>query len=214
MLNASKAGSDCEVPTVARPKAFDARKALQTAMGCFWERGYEATSVRDLTERMGIASPSLYNAFGDKRNLFRLSLEDYVRRYTHERIGRLEADYAAQDRPGAFLAEAVDKAVNDPQRRGCFLINSAIEVAPHDPELGALIVEHLGTVRNFFARSLSEARSAKKLTAVTDCETAADHLMAVLLGIRVLARARPERDLLEGIVQAALTPLGLGPKRH
>lgn len=199
---------------MARPKAFDESEALSAAMGCFWERGYQATSVRDLTDRMGIASPSLYNAFGDKRNLFRMALEDYVRRFTHERIARLEAELKAEARPGAFLAEAVDKAVDDPQRRGCLLINSAIEVAPHDAELGALIVEHLGTVRTFFARSLTAARKAKRVPASLDCETAADHLMAVLLGIRVLARTRPERDLLEGIVEAALAPMGLAASRH
>ena len=194
---------------MARPKAFDETEALDAAMACFWERGYEATSVRELTERMGIASPSLYNAFRDKRNLFRLALEQYCNRLTLERITRIEAEFAANLRIGAFLAEVVDKSVDDRQRRGCFLINSAIEVAPHDPELGAVVTEHLGRVRQFFERSIAAAQTAGTVLGTINGPKSADHLMAVLLGIRVLARTRPERELLAGIVEAALTPMGL-----
>lgn len=194
---------------MARPKGFDETEALEAAMGCFWERGYEATSVRDLTERMGIASPSLYNAFGDKRRLFSQALEQYCRRLTYDRIARLESELPARARVGAFLGEVVDKSVDDEQRRGCFLINSAIEVAPHDPELGAVIDAHLSQVRNFFARSLAAAQSEGAIAAHVDCGQAADHVMAVLLGIRVLARTRPDRALLTSIATAALAPLGL-----
>ncbi len=197
---------------MARPKAFDETQALDAAMTCFWDRGYEATSIRDLTDRMGIAGPSLYNTFGDKRALFERSLEHYCTRLTYERIARIEAETPPVLRIGRFLGDIVDRSVDDETRRGCFLINSAIEVAPHDPAMGAVIAGHLTEVRNFFARSLAAARAADRLsTAITNAEVerAADHLMAVLLGIRVLARTRPERDLLEGIVAAALTAVGL-----
>lgn len=89
------------------------------------------------------------------------------------------------------------------------LINSAIEVAPHDPELGRVISAHLEQVRGFFVRSIEAAQITKQVASHVDCEQAADLVMAVLLGIRVLARTRPERVLLEGIVDAALAPLGL-----
>lgn len=105
---------------MARPKAFDETEALKSAMACFWERGYEATSVRELTEQMGIASPSLYNAFGDKRGLFKQALEHYCSQLTYERISRLEAEFQPHQRVGEFLAEVVDKSVADQQRRGCF----------------------------------------------------------------------------------------------
>lgn len=196
---------------MARPKAFDEDTALEAAMACFWERGYQATSIRDLTEVMGIASPSLYNAFGDKRALFIRALETYCRAATFERISRLEAELPSEQRVPAFLAEVVTRSVEDKQRRGCFLINSAIDVAPHDSELGAIVSAHLGEVRAFFLRSLEQAADASRSVRSADPAQAADHLMAVLLGIRVLARTRPERDLLEGIVAAALAPLGLRP---
>ena len=65
---------------MARPKEFDESEALNAAIQCFWSRGYEATSVRDLADAMGISGPSLYNTFGDKRTLYRQALDHYVER--------------------------------------------------------------------------------------------------------------------------------------
>ena len=73
-----------------RPRSFEEPEALEAAIDCFWDRGYETTSIRDLTERMGISAPSLYNAFGDKRQLFVLALERYADCRMRERIRRLE----------------------------------------------------------------------------------------------------------------------------
>lgn len=195
---------------MARPREFDASQALQAAITCFWEHGYEATSVRDLTDRMAIAGPSLYAAFGDKRSLFKQALEHYCQTHTYDRIARLEAELPARARAGEFLAEVIENSVRDPQRRGCLLINTAIEVAPHDAAIGGLVGAHLKQVRAFFERSLVAARSSGAVPEDVDCAQAADHLMAVLLGIRVLARTQPRQKQLTGIATAALAPLGLG----
>ena len=64
---------------MARPREFDEAAALDAAMNCFWRDGYEATSIRDLAAQMGITGASLYNAFGDKRTLFRAVLRRYRR---------------------------------------------------------------------------------------------------------------------------------------
>lgn len=181
-------------------------------MSCFWERGFAATSLRDLTGRMGIAGPSLYNAFGDKRALYEKALDHYCRTATYKLIARIEEQCPPQDRIAELFATVVDLAATDKNRRGCLLINSALEVAPHDAEMRRVIALHLGAVRSFFARSLTDGRRSaahrgKKPT--LSSQEAADNLMAVLIGLRVLARSAPERAMLESIVAAALKPLGL-----
>jgi len=191
---------------VARPKAFDETAALEAAMTCFWEKGFEASSVQDLTDRMGIARPSLYNAFGNKRALFEKALEHYCRTSTYRVIARIEAEYEAEDRVAELFAEVVDRSAKDPNRRGCLLINSALEVSPHHPDLRRVIGVHLGAVRSFFQRSLAAAPETARL----DLRASADNLMAVILGLRVLARSMPERPLLDSVVAGALVPLGLG----
>ena len=75
---------------MARPREFDETAALAAAMECFWRRGYEATSVRDLTTSMGLSAPSLYNAFGGKQELFSRALERYLDYTTRDRLRRLE----------------------------------------------------------------------------------------------------------------------------
>ena len=110
---------------MARLKAFDEDRALDLAVDCFWSRGYEGTSVRDLAESMGIGGASLYNTYGDKRALFVRSLERYANRSMRERIARLEANRRPKEAILAFLAEIIDRSVADPDRKGCLLVNSA-----------------------------------------------------------------------------------------
>src|SRR5260370_24324011 len=115
---------------MGRPKAFDEDKVIDSAVDCFWSRGYETTSVRDLAERMGIGAASLYNAYGDKRTLFTKALERYANRSMRERIARLEASHRPKQAIRAFLTEIVERSLADPDRKGCLLVNSALDVAP------------------------------------------------------------------------------------
>src|SRR5215510_1443594 len=126
-----------------RLREFDEERALDAAVDCFWQRGYGPTSVRDLTEAMGIGGPSLYNAYGDKRALFTRSLERYANRSMRERIARLEVRHRPKEAVRAFIAEIIERSLKDPDRRGCLLINSALDVAPHEAEVGEVVARYL-----------------------------------------------------------------------
>jgi len=192
---------------MARPRAFEESTALDAAIGCFWRRGYQATSVRDLASAMKIGGPSLYNAFADKRTLFVRALERYMDAATRERIGRLEQSLPPKAAIQQFVGEIIERSVNDPERRGCFLINSALEVAPHDPELGAEIAKRLGEIEAFFRRAINAGQEDGSIPPERDARDLARLLLGVLLGIRVLARSKPERALLEGVARPALALL-------
>jgi TetR/AcrR family transcriptional repressor of nem operon len=181
--------------------------AVEAATSCFWRDGYEATSVRDLAACMGITGASLYNAFGDKRSLFRQVLQYYAERSTRERIARLEASMPPKQALCAFLNEIVERSLNDPGRRGCLLVNSALEIAPHDPELAAEIATYLGEIEDFFRRTISAAQAQGDVPPGRDPADLARLLLGVTLAVRVLARSRPQRDLLEGTVRLALALL-------
>jgi TetR/AcrR family transcriptional regulator, transcriptional repressor for nem operon len=196
---------------MARPREFDEAEALDAAMDCFWRDGYEATSVRDLAARMGITGASLYNAFGDKRSLFREVLQRYVERSTRERIARLESSLPPKLAVRAFLDEIVERSV-DGKRRGCLLVNTALEVAPHDPELGAEVAAHLGEIEAFFRRAISAAQTEGSVPTDRNPADLARLLLGITLGIRVLARSKPQRELLEGVVRPALALLDLSER--
>ena len=193
---------------MARFKAFDEDRALDAAVDCFWSRGYEATSVRDLADSMGIGGASLYNTYGDKRALFTRSLERYANRSMRERIARLEGDNRPKEAIEAFLAEIIDRSVGDPDRKGCLLVNSALDVAPHDAAIGKVVAGYLDEIRGFFRRNIESARKAGQVPRQLDPEAVSGHLLGVLLGIRVLARTGAKRQLLESVAQPALDLLG------
>ena len=192
---------------MARLKEFDEDRAIDSAVDRFWARGYEATSVRDLAEAMGIGGASLYNAYGDKRELFIRSLERYANRSMRERVARIEARFEPKQAIGAFLAEIIDRSAKDPDCKGCLLVNSALDVAPHDPEIGRLVAAYLGEIQAFFKRSLLAARQAGQVDKRLDAEAVSAHLLGVVLGIRVLARTGARRKRLESVARPALALL-------
>src|ERR1700726_209657 len=96
-----------------RPKEFSEIAALDAAIGCFWQRGFEATSMRDLAASMGLSAPSLYNAFGDKQTLFARALEYYLDHTTRMRLRRLETSLAPKLAIRQFFREITECSVND-----------------------------------------------------------------------------------------------------
>ena len=194
---------------MARPREFDEQVVLDAAVECFWSRGYEATSVRDLIETTGLTGASLYNAFGGKRALFRAALDRYVERSIGERIKRCEA-LPPREAIAAFFDEILRRSLNDRQRKGCMLVNSALEVAPHDPEFRKIIAAVLGRIEAFFLGCIEAGRVQGTIRCSMPAQNVAHHLLGVLMGVRVLARVRADRALLEGVVVPALALLDGG----
>ena len=191
---------------MARPREFDEGEALDAAMDCFWRDGYEATSVRDLAAHMGITGASLYNAFGDKHALFRQVVRRYAERSMRERISRLESTLPPKEAVRGFLGEIVERSVGG-DRRGCLLVNTALEAAPDDPELRAEVAARLAEIEAFFRRAVTAAQRDGSIPPGRAPEDLARLLLGVTLGLRVLARSTPERELLEGVARPALALL-------
>jgi TetR/AcrR family transcriptional repressor of nem operon len=189
---------------MGRPREFDEAAALEAAMRCFWARGYEAASTRELAEEMGITCASLYNAFGDKRSLYRRVLEHYLERSVRERVRRLESTLLPLNAIRACFAEIIRRSVNDRERRGCMLVNSALEMAPHDPAFRTAISKELIAIEAFFRRCVEAGQRGGTISRSQSAEQLAKMLLTILLGIRVLARTRPQKELLEGAVSAAV----------
>jgi TetR/AcrR family transcriptional repressor of nem operon len=190
-----------------RPREFDETAALEAAMECFWQRGYEATSLRDLTASMGLTAPSLYNAFGDKEELFARALDRYLDRTTRDRLHRLEETLPPKKALHRFFAEIVEHSVSDRQRKGCFLVNSALEVAPHDAACRAVIAGQFDDIEAFFKRAIRGGQADATIPRAVDADDTARLLLGVLLGIRVLARTRVDRARLAGMARPALALL-------
>src|SRR6201987_5005918 len=196
---------------MARPREFDETAVLDAAIERFWQRGYEATAVRDLADEMNITGASLYNTFGDKRSLYVRALNRYLDQSFRERINRIEPSLPPREAIIAFLQEIVKRSLTDKQRRGCMLVNSAVESAPHDAEFFDIVAVFLDEVERFFFRCVSNGQKDGTITKAHSAEDLSKSLLGILLGIRVLARVRPERKLLEGLLRPAFALLDNTP---
>ncbi|WP_318201460.1 TetR/AcrR family transcriptional regulator [Streptomyces sp. SCL15-4] len=188
--------------TRGRPRSFDRATALEKALMAFWEHGYEATSVSDLTRAMGIGAPSLYAAFGDKQTLF----DEVVRVYagTHGAF----ADRALAEEPTAregiarVLREAAAEYTDPAHPHGCMVVHAATNCT--NPEVEALLRER----RNANIAAL-EARiradvAAGLLPAGTDTAALARHAGAMLQGMSQQARDGARREELEALAEIAM----------
>lgn len=191
---------------MARPREFDEDAVLDAAMRCFWVHGYEGTSVRHLIAATSLTGASLYNAFGDKRSLYEAALDRYIDGSVAERI-RLCRSLAPFDAIHAFFADIVERSLADPDHKGCMLVNAVLEVAPHDPGFRDKVGTILETIEAFFLEHIRAGQADGTITPALAAEDLARHLLGVLIGVRTLARLRPERTLLEGVLAPALALL-------
>ena len=191
---------------MARPREFDEGVVLDAVVRCFWARGYESTSVKDLMERTGLTAASLYNAYGDKRAMFRTALDHYTKSSIEARVRRCEA-LPPRDAIRSFFDDILRRSLSDRENKGCMLVNSALEMAPHDPEFREAIAGTLKRIESFFLACVEKGQANGTISASRPAVGLAQHLLSVLMGVRVLARVRPERTLLEGAIATALASL-------
>ena len=191
---------------MGRPREFDEETVLDAAVQCFWKRGYEATSIRDLIASTGLTGASLYNAFGDKYSIYRRALDHYVAGSIGDRIKRCEAmePRAAIE---AFFREILVRSLQDQECKGCMLVNAALDVVPEDPGFRTAVADVLGRIEGFFLGCVARGQASGSITSSCRAEDQARHLLGVLMGVRVLARVRPDKALLEGVVDTALALL-------
>lgn len=192
---------------MARPRAFDRDAALDRAMTAFWSKGYEATSIEDLVDRMGIQRGSLYGTFGDKRALFLAALERYQQVVTRELIETLEAPGSGLEAIGRFFRLRVASALDRRRPPGCLMTNSALELSRRDRGAAGRVSGSLVKMEAAFRRALERARAAGEVSEGRDLRALARFLTSSAQGLSVMAKAFPERALLEDVVSVVLAAL-------
>lgn len=185
-------------------KQFDPDDALDKAMNAFWAHGYEATSVQDLTECMGINRGSLYATFGDKRRLFIQVLRRYDTLHRDAWAEKLRLR-AGSPRKAITMTfdDAVDRLVETGAGDGCLLVNTALELSAHDDEIAEIVRHGLAEMEAFFRNMIEEGQKSGEIAAnVSPVETGRS-LLSLLLGLRVLSRSRPERAFFRSVANQA-----------
>jgi TetR/AcrR family transcriptional repressor of nem operon len=189
---------------MAGKKSFLPDQALDKAMGLFWKQGYEASSVEDLVLCTGLGRGSLYDTFGDKHALYLAALKRYHAAFQGQVAVLQDQTGTLYEILESFFQTCIENLLNDPARRGCFLVNATLEMAPHDPEVNRIVQSALKEIEEGFYRLLIKAQVAGELAWTCDPHQFAHFLQGTLISIRVLARANQDRRVLEDMVKTAL----------
>lgn len=194
-----------------RPRGFDRDEALESAMRLFWSRGYEATSISDLTQAMRITPPSLYSAFGDKKRLFL----EAVQRYEH--AAGCFAHKALTEEPTAELAircllrDAVTSFANPNNPKGCLIVLGATNCAVEATDIFEALAGRRRNAENAVRARIAAGQKAGELSDNVDVEALTGMVTATLYGLALKARDGVPRVRLHRIVDQLMT---MWPRRE
>ncbi|MBO6827224.1 MAG: TetR/AcrR family transcriptional regulator [Sneathiella sp.] len=189
-----------------RAKCFDREEALQKAMKAFWARGYEATSVQDLVDSMGINRGSLYDTFGDKHQLFLAALDQYTKK-SLSRGSALKQEGNALEILTDYLYAFMYRTLEDPEKRGCFITNTTVERSSYDPECAKVVGEYYGKVEQDIAELIARGQRDGNIVNNRDAADLASFFVGVMQGVRVMGKCRPEEKTLRPMVEVALSAI-------
>jgi len=189
-----------------RPREFDRDQALDGAMELFWEKGFEATSVGDLEEALGVGRQSLYNTFGDKRSLFLAALDRYAGMSGAMAV-ELESASGGLQAIRRYFSTVVEFLTPDGPRRGCFLTRSLVDHGESDPDVTGRCDANTGRLQAGMERALRIAVERGEVRPDLPVEATARLLVTQVYGLGVLARGAATQEELGGTVDALLARL-------
>ncbi|MGY5801123.1 TetR/AcrR family transcriptional regulator [Rhizobium sp. LEGMi12c] len=193
---------------MGRPREFEIDHALDCALRQFWQKGYEGTSLSDLTDAMGITRPSLYATFGNKEQLFLKVIERYGRDhaiYVHDAISQATAKDVAQ----YFLRSAADAQTNPDYPHGCLEMHAALVCSVESQPIRQVLIERRAAAQAQLQARLERAATEGDLPPDTDAASLARLLFAISQGMAVQAADGASRIELHRLANDALRRLGL-----
>ncbi|MFJ5227934.1 TetR/AcrR family transcriptional regulator [Streptomyces sp. NPDC088400] len=193
---------------MARTKEFDPDAALQSALELFWRRGYEATSMADLVEHLGIGRASIYATFGNKHELYLKAMDRYSE-------GRDPALLAELSQPGPALPAvralvrrfASEAASPEDRLTGCLITNTAAELAPHDPAAARRVEISWDRIETPLHSALVRAQAQGELPEDRDPRALARMLLVLLQGVRIVGKASSDPARVRDAAEQALALL-------
>ncbi|WP_329387931.1 TetR/AcrR family transcriptional regulator [Streptomyces sp. NBC_01716] len=193
---------------MARTKEFDPDAALQLALELFWRRGYEATSMADLVEHLGIGRASIYATFGNKHELYLKALDRYSESRDPSLLDALSKPGPALPAVRAMVRGFAAEAGTEPGReKGCFVTNTAAELGPHDREAARRVELSWRHIETLMHAALVRARNQHELPADRDPRALARMLLVLMQGLRVVGKTSGDPARVRDAAEQALALL-------
>jgi AcrR family transcriptional regulator len=183
-----------------RPRQFDKPEAIRQALNLFWERGYEGVTTTELTRAMGIHSPSLYQAFGDKAGVFRAAIQLYAFEWDQV-IEKMEAAPSFAAVLEVISSNAIGRFPKRDHPGGCLFLTAQSGLRPERSSLQAIVVGHRKRFLDLLVRRAGEAAEIGELRSDVDPQSLARFIMAVVQGMAMQASDGATSSDLESIAQ-------------
>ena len=193
---------------MARTKDFDENEVLNKAINLFWLKGYNATSMQDLVDTLGISRSSLYDTYGDKHSLFLKALESYQSNNAGKICSLVNSDLPAKQIIEQLLRYIAGELLCDEANKGCFLVNAEVEVAPHDAQVSQMICQNDQQVEEAFYKVILKGQQTGEITSKQDARALARFIFNTVKGMRVTAKSTKDRGVFDDIIKMSLSVLG------
>lgn len=188
--------------SVGRPREFEEDRVLDAVMNTFWNQGYEGTSLKDLCSATGLHKGSLYQAFGDKHQLFLKSLKYYMEQSFKE----VAASAYLHDSPMANLRSLINEITTKCiEGEGCMVVNSLVEMAPHDQEVKQMIDQSYAMKQRFLTDLIDRAQRDGEITIKQEPDRLAAVLMVTLAGLAATVKGFSNTDHISYVLEDVLS---------
>lgn len=192
---------------MGRHRSFDTEHALEQAMLLFWERGYEATSMADLSTAMGLKPPSIYSAFGNKEALFERCTDHYIQYIAAYAVRALEEEPTVAKALRRYVSEAIEAFCTDDRPKGCLLISGATNCGIASAGAQNLLIEHRGASEIMIANRIQRGIVDGDMPTTTDTGLLSKYIAVVIQGLAAQARDGATSAALHTVAALALNQI-------
>lgn len=190
-----------------RVKKFNEEEVLQKAVELFWKKGFHATSMQDLVADLGINRASLYDTFGGKQALFNKAFQSYRDKSFAATKSFLDSFDSVKEALFCLLENAVTSALNDPDHKGCFTVNTATSSYPSEYSESICLEENRLLYEKIFADQIRKGMASGEISKEKKPEKIGMLLFVLLSGVNVIAKMNPNREMLLASIRESLSIL-------
>jgi len=201
-----------DVKVLGRPAEYDKERSLNAALAVFWRKGYEATSLADLCEAMGMSKSTLYAVFGDKRQLFLSAIQAY----SDDLLAELRKTCEMSAGPLEFIEQVLRSVAREAgprgERHGCLVMNSATEFAQSDRDVARIVSQTLEQMAGIFATALARARGEGRIRLSAPASMGI-YLVSTIAGMKTMVKGGRSEQELNLLVDMVMGQLGAAPAK-
>ena len=192
---------------MARTKEFNEMEVLDKAIDLFWFKGYNGASMQDVVDSLGLSRSSIYDTFGDKHQLYIASLEQYRKQAAGGLINMVTQSTNPLQTIQQLFEILSNDSVNAVCNKGCFMTNSTIELAPHDPQIHKIVKDNMQDIEEAFYNLVKKGQDLGEITNKQDARALARFLFNTISGIRVAAKSGAGKAVYQDIIEVTLSVL-------